>query len=144
VYQDAQGGIYITNSGFGIGSGSLTTEQIILEDTLIDEFTSINIVINGILAPEKYVIVQMDEDHNLIARSEFDQGTTPDLYAIKPETAYIIVETHRRTPNTEQSIIREIFSLDGDMDETERYFNTFSVREDGIAIRHTTHYERLR
>ncbi len=140
VYQSADGSVYVTSGTcFIVGNewfseGALYSQTIDSSASITENGVSktvsmsVKLSINVMLAPEKIVICQLDENYHLIAQNEYLPAEMPD--AITPErgTACLIVETH----SSGGSIARSIYGV-----ETEG-IETYFVREDGICLVHRT------
>jgi len=77
----------------------------------------------------------VDADHNMLAQAEYAPGAVPSIYLPKPETAYIIVESHRLTPNAAERVTRSIYNRE---DEPGTPFSTLSAGANGTFVHHTT------
>jgi len=144
VYQSADGSVYlVSGEGFSFSTESLGEGAVYSQTldaattatengTVITDTTSIKVSISVISAPERIVIVQMDNDNALIFQTEYKPGALPDVIALEPNTAYFIVETHKRDDMESPIISRDIYGKDTENIET------FFVRADGFCVKHGT------
>ena len=144
VYQTREGELYVTTGqGFSTG-GSMAEGQVysqtMEEVTTIDLngekaswSTSVTTNIVGIILPEKYVLVYMDELNRILVSQEYAPGNVMPEMNVPGETAYIILEAHKRGTDGEITIDREI------IDRGEESFSTFWINADGICIKGDTY-----
>ena len=85
-----------------------------------------------ILAPERIVILQMNSDNAMISQTEYKPDEIPKDFALEADTAYLIVETHKRDHTGNVKVYRAIYGRDAETIET------FYVREDGVCIKNGT------
>jgi hypothetical protein len=92
---------------------------------------------------DKVAVLQMDKDNNLLSQMEYTPDTFPDSISPKPETSYLIVESHSN--NKAGTVSRSIHSksnkfsnYDYDSDTT---IEIFIARVDGICIKHKSQIE---
>ena len=83
-------------------------------------------------APEKIVILQMGSDNAVISQNEYKPYEMPKDFTLETDTAYFIVETHKRDDAGNMKIYREIYGRDAESIET------FFVRADGVCVKHGT------
>jgi hypothetical protein len=143
VYQDADGGIYVI-SGSGISTAGIDVEGAVMSQTLDASYSvtekgvtktdsfSVTLGVAVMYAPEKIVVLQMDENSAIVSRTQFTPGTLPDEISRAPRTAYTIVETHSRDGAGEPVVSRKVY---GAQDES---FDTFAARDDGICVKRAT------
>lgn len=140
VYQSADGNVYATSgSGFlmdgMLGEGAAFAQTMEETTTVTENETSksvsmsIHISIESMLAPERIVLLQMDEESNIVARDVFAPGAVPEELAAHPDAAYMVLETHKTGTEGAPVVTRELF-VKGD----ER-LHTFYCRSDGICIK---------
>ena len=144
VWQSAEGSVYAVSgdsfmfSSEAHGEGSAYAQTMDATTTITEngkakkDSISIKISISVMYAPEKIVILQMDPDNVVISRSEYEPGEMPKDIMLKTDTAYFIVETHKRDDTGNIKIHREIYGRDVENIET------FFVREDGVCVKHWT------
>lgn len=142
IYQQPDGRIYVTNgSSFSnSGEGEATQGSATLDETMAmtengktKKFTTnIKISMSSMFAPEKIVIIQLDKNSSILSRQEFAPGAVPDKMLPEEDTAYIIVEAHKRNNAGEAVVTREIYS---ERDET---LATFMVRGDRVLAKALT------
>jgi len=147
VFQTSEGDIFLTpGSGFSghglktegrIFSTSWTETRTVTENRAeITHSTSVTLNVNGMFAPVKIVLLQMDEYNNIVARTQFAPDEMPDVYYLNAATTYIIVETHRNSPEAHDRVVRElvprVYAWEGQL------ISTFMAREDGILEKNWT------
>ncbi len=137
VYQEEDGDVYAMHSGPGLGIDEELSEGSMASQTM-DEVTTVtengkaktvrtNVKVNlaMMFKPEMIAVYEMDENSQILTKNEYEPGKLPEVYQPLPETAYIMVETHKKGPE-DTVVTREIF------DQTMEYLETFYAREDGI------------
>jgi hypothetical protein len=147
VYQSADGSVYaVSGSGFtvnneaysegGVYSQTLeaTTSETVNGKVKTDSI-SVKLSISVMFTPEKITVIQMDEENAVLSQMAYAPDVMPESIPTEPETAYLIVETHKRGETGEIEISREIYSSDANSIET------FYVREDGICLKKWTAVE---
>lgn len=148
VYQSADGSVYVTTSGSGFmvndesySEGSVYSQTLEAVTTVTEngetktDSMSVTVSISVMFAPEKIVILQMDADSSILSRTEYAPGSVPESLVPEADTAYLIVETHKRDDTNSLKIAREVYGRDAES------FETFSVREDGICVKRWTQIE---
>lgn len=144
VYQTSDGDVYvITGQGFStdgrMGEGqvySQTMEQVTTINMNGEKeswSTKVTTRIEGVLLPEKYILIQMDEGNQILRSEEYAPGNVMPEMAIPDDTAYIILEAHRQGIDGEITTDREI------IDRGEETFSTFWINADGICIKGDTY-----
>lgn len=137
IYQQPDGRLYVTSGssmgnsgseGEGMGMTSTLDETTAMtENGKTKKFTTnIKISISSMFPPEKIVLLQMDKGSSILSRQEFAPGDVPSELVPEEDTAYIIVETHKRDNFGEVVIGRELYSGKDEM------LFTFMVRGDGV------------
>jgi len=146
VYQSADDRVY-TLAGGGISTHGVQSEGSVMSQTLEATTTvtengetktygiSVTLSINIMIPPEKIVLLEMDTDNNLISRVEYMPGSLPKSLLPNPETAYIIVETHKKCLSEGDIVARDIYSKDAES------IKTFFARDDGLCVNHWTYIE---
>jgi hypothetical protein len=89
------------------------------------DITTVELAISIKLPPERIVILQMDAASRIITSNEYKPGDVPDEISPHPETAFIIVETHRHTQG-ENPVIRDLYN------KTDGNIETFYEMENGV------------
>ena len=56
----------------------------------------ISVGIESVFAPERLVVLQMNEDHQKITQNEYVPGQLPEPLVVEEETSYLLVETWKR------------------------------------------------
>lgn len=140
VYQSESGEVYLVpGQGMSYGaelsagiSGTYTLkeEQTVMTDGALETVAfGIEVGICFLPTPTGTRILRFDEDGNLLSAKNDAPGELPPEILTTSDTAYLIVETHMRSAQGEETVQRELF-CPGD----ERLF-TFYCREDGICIK---------
>ena len=143
VYQDAAGNVYVTTGSSGMSSG-VSTEGTAFSQSYKESHTetdngkettseiSITITVSVKNTPDKLVILQMDEDHFVIARDEYAPGTVPESINPKSGVAYIISESHSTDAEGKTQVTRAMHGRDAE------YIRSYHDRGDGILIAQDT------
>jgi hypothetical protein len=141
VYQSADGSVYaVSGSGFTVNSEAYSEGAVYsqtLEATTSEtvngkaktDSTSVKLSISIMFTPEIITVIQMDDKNAALSQMAYVPDAMPESIPTKPDTAYLIVETHKQGETGEIEISREIYSRDADGIET------FYVRDDGICIK---------
>lgn len=145
VYQSTDGSVYAVSEfgGFLVNTEAYSegpvlsfplhrTTTVRENGETVTESTSITIGFSVLFAPEKIIVLQMDENNQPISQMEYSPDSMPERIMPEVDTVYFIVETIKRDESGSPKSLREIYDRD-----TGR-FATFSVREDGICIEHWT------
>ena len=74
-------------------------------------------------------VLQFDEDGNIVAKEDYAAGDLPFKITTSSGAEYIIVETHMKSRDGKETVIRELFQPD------DKTLFAFSCREDGICIK---------
>jgi hypothetical protein len=139
VYQSSDGRVYAMDGHAGYMASESDAEDFMYAETLFETSNvkengknkkvtaSIEISFAAMFEPERIVISQMNDDNDIIVRNEYKPGNTPEELAPKPETAYIIAETHKTDGAGKEVVTREIFTEQ----DTELY--TFYLGNHGIC-----------
>lgn len=103
VYQNTKGEVYAlgtTPVGYHAVSMSGCSETIRQEinapigDRIITSGGSVTMEIEAISLPEQYVILEMDENSQMLKRTEYAPEEMPKEYVPMEETAYIVVQAY--------------------------------------------------
>lgn len=143
VYQTPEGELYVT-TGQGFSTDSMVEGQVYSQTmeevttiTLNGETeswsTSVTTNIVGVILPEKYVLVYMDAQNQILSSGEYAPGNLLPEMTIPGDTAYIILEAHKQGADGEITVDREI------VDRGEESFSTFWINTDGICIKGETY-----
>ena len=144
VYQSADGSVYaVSGSGFtfhdeAYGEGSVYSQTMDATVTTTangkakTDSTSVTLSISTMFAPEKIAVLQMDAGSAILSKAEYAPDAVPASISLEPQTAYLIVETHKRDDAGQINISREIYGSDAESIET------FFAREDGICEKQWT------
>lgn len=144
VYQTPEGDVYmVDNTDIAIGH-AIKNEQDVWSFTQEDSITffhnekpatrgvTFTITLATAFEPTQIVILQMDENSQIIARDSFVPGQLPESIAPTENAAYLIVETHKLSPDGETVIIREVY------DSGKSIMHTAYAREDGVLVKQST------
>lgn len=101
IYQTSEGKIYLTkgtslSSNAGDFSQSISSERKITDSSGNEKVKSIDIKFNfkEMEAVDKYVLVQMDENHQVIQKEELIADTSNLEFTPHQQTSYIVVEKY--------------------------------------------------
>lgn len=125
VYQNADGEVYALGTsplGFHAVSMSGCTQSISQEISVdIGEVQtsggSVSLMIEAVKLPETYVILEMDEKHQLVNKMEYTPEEMPESYVPMVDTAYIVVEGH-----SGEEVTRTVYSPDDDDARIQSFF----------------------
>ena len=144
VFQTADGRVFLT-SGSGYSFHGNTTEGRIWSVTLSESITTtqnrventysatITINLETMFPPERFVLLQMDKDSQIVRRTEFTPDQTHQPFHLEAATEYLILETHRAIPAESahnDTIIRELLTSDTS------HITIPTARHDGIIEKH--------
>lgn len=144
VYQDSENRVYLlaTNGGYMV-SGTQSEGQVFAEnykaETTVTEgwkskkvSFSIDLSLSVLFPSEQIVVLQMDDASKVVLRTEYEPGTLPQNLVPEKDTAYIVVETHKRDTTDSLVVSREVY------DPNDTAIETFYCREDGISVKQVT------
>jgi len=141
VYQSPDGSVYLTSSGMSMSIGPMSSGA---SSTLSETHTttengqsytkdiSIKMTIDFMFAPENIVILQMGTASQILSREEYTPGELPENFEPLENTEYLIVETHGRDNEGEQTITCEVFGKD------EESFATYFANTDKACTTQST------
>lgn len=147
VYQTAEGQVYLAGGNGGMSSEGDHDEGELFSTTLSSESastlggersatgSSVTVRMSVMFAPEEIVLIQMDGDSRELSRRSFVPGRLPERLTLAEGCAYVLAETHKRDPEGEASVTRELISLNKD---GSTLFTSFYVREDGLCLQQST------
>ena len=147
VYQSADGRVYaLSGDSFHViseayGEGPIYSQTMDAQSSVTvngqtkKESVSVKLSINGMYAPEKIVVLQMDEENGVLSQVEYKADKMPEVITAEPKTAYLIIETYRHDGQGEIDLARAIYSRGAQSIET------FYSREDGVCVKHWTRIE---
>lgn len=134
IYQTPDGEVYLLPSssygiqtgeeGESIGIGMEESKTVTADRETKTEKRAIQLNIRTVAPVGRLVLLQMDADSRVLDRREFMPGQAPETLTPQADTAYIILESHRR----DGSVDREIFNK---KDET---LQSYDLREDGYYV----------
>lgn len=125
VYVDGDGNYYVTaGQGFSTNGanavGGVYTQKLEESHTITENgksktiSISIAISIGTMYEPEKYVLLQMNENNEIIQQDTYLPGELPTDLLPAADTEYILLETHNRTAQNKDRVAREIFNKNDD------------------------------
>lgn len=144
VYQCADGSVYLTGgSGYQVSYHSDDEGQE-YSQTVEETFTVtengksvtksmfVKVAVNRQFRTEQVRVLQMDGDSGILSQMLYEPGTLPEEFRPGSETAYLIVESHKRDAANNPVVTRGLYG------KTEERFTTFAETENGIAQGYTT------
>ena len=139
VYQSPDGSVYLTASRMSMVAGPFGSSSILSDTYTVTEneksYTkdiTIKVNLEFMFAPENIVILQMGSDSQVLSREEYTPGKLPENFEPLENTEYLIVETHGRDYEGEQTITREVFGKD------EESFATYFANTDKVCTSQST------
>lgn len=135
VFQQADGQVYlIPGDSFYLGGGteegqlwSQTMTTTTLQDGTVTE-TTVTLEIEALYRPEAIVVMALDEESQLLSRTEYLPGQAPEVLFPGSAAAFLLVETRKTAPDGTAVVSRALIPRE------EETFTTFSCREDGICV----------
>ena len=146
VYQTEDGSVYV-ESGDSFMQGCTTSEGAFMTQTISDTTTTTNngvseskgntvaLSIAFLYAPEKIVVIQMDQNNEVVKKSEFIPGTLPETLKPEAATEYIVVETHKKDAEGSPLVTREMYTKEDDA------VSSYYARADGICVNQSASLE---
>lgn len=140
VYQTEDGQIYLT-SGSGISTDGVLAEGTMMSQKLEEtssttmnggkeEFgLSVEIQIVGVYLPEKYVLIRMSEDDQVLDREEYIPGRFPEEIKFDAETAYVLLKGQRTNGEGEPETFLEVY------DRLDSCISTMESLSDGVCTK---------
>ncbi len=119
VYQTDDGRVYLT-PGQGLSSSYMEQEGLTMtyhqtaasSQTINEEQTSdttfVEVFITTLFPAQDIVLLQMDINHNMIAKSSYTPETMPDSITLDANTDYFIIENHKEDLQGNRIITRTI------------------------------------
>lgn len=134
VYQTTEGEVYALGTapmGYHAVSMSGCSETIsqTVVTTLGDrtiKSADITLTIQTVSLPEKYVILEMDGDNQVVSRTEYAPEEMPEWLTTQMNTAYLVVESH-----SGDTVERAVYSRDDENVQIESFYPA----ELGICIK---------
>lgn len=130
VYQTANGDVYaMQGTGFGgnVDEFAFKTEETTTstdtEGNILTNSFTLDLTVKEMMAPEAIWILQMDEDHQVIASAEYAPGEYPDDLILATDCAYILVENQGETETT-----RTLYQ------KQDAGITCYAAREDGVMV----------
>ena len=134
VYQTPDGEVYVlSDKPMSYDVATMDGCSNTLSQTIKDYGCTATLTIAHVTLPETYVVLEMDENHQLLGRYEYTPETIPGNWHPGPETAYIILEA------AGEETTRTIYSPDDDLS----VMNTYRPGAYGLCIQGATtiHWE---
>lgn len=139
VFEDGNGNYYVTaGQGFSTSGdnavGGIYTQKLEESHTITENnetktvSVSISISLGTMYEPEKYVLLQMDANNQILQKDVYEPGSLPTDLEPKSKTEYILLETHNRLASKDETVTRTIFNRNND------HLTTFYANEDGFMI----------
>lgn len=140
VYQLPDGRVYLlSGSGFDLGGAygegeiwatNLKESQ---EETLNGRTKdawdcSVTLHISLMYWPQSYIVWEMSEDSQVLSRREYNPGHLPKELELGAETAFVLLESQRLSPEGETVTERTVY------EPGEEYMESFHCREDGLCV----------
>lgn len=93
VYQTPDGDVYaLSDDPAGFAADMVGSVWYAQEERTDGRGCAVSLTIEKVVLPETYVILEMDESHQIRNRAEFTPGELPEIYTPGADTAYIILE----------------------------------------------------
>ena len=146
VYQTEDGSVFV-ESGNSFGQDGVISEGTFVTNTISDTTTTTNngesqsnansvaLSIAFLYTPDKIVLIQMNQNSEVVKRSEFIPGTLPETFKPESATEYIVMETYKKDSEGSPLVTREMYTKENDA------VFSYYVREDGICVNHSTSLE---
>lgn len=143
VYQSTNGRVYAM-SGNGISFNGNTSEGAVFSKTMDETNTvtengetntysiSTKISISVIYPPQRIFVLQFDSDGGILSRDEYLPGALPEAITPEQGCSYIVLETHKTSPESGEVVTRSLYQANDDTLES------FYCREDGICVKQYT------
>lgn len=129
VYQTPDGEVYVlSDKPLSYDVASMEGCSNTLSQSIKDYGCTATLTIEHVVLPQTYVILEMDEDHQLLGRYEYTPETVPGNWHPGPETAYIILEA------AGEETVRSIYSPDDSIS----VMNTYRPGAYGLCIQGAT------
>lgn len=131
VYQTGDGEVYLMQGsgcnynpeiGGAFAHSISETRTVTEDDVTTEESTTVKITMDMVEVAKKVILIQMDENHQELARIEAVPGGMPEELTVETDCAYILVEQIQADGTVIRNICQE--------DEIQVYYD----RGDGICI----------
>jgi hypothetical protein len=144
VYQSADGRVYVTSGSSGFSTEGTDVEGQLYSQTMsasttvtengkaVKDSVSVELGLSIMFAPEKIVILQMDENSAVLHRAEYDPKDVPEEIRAEDGAQYIVVETHSKDAQGYPHISRKIY------DRGAESLESFFCREDNVCVKRWT------
>jgi hypothetical protein len=146
VYQDAAGNVYVT-TGSGSTSIGHTAEGTVFSQSYKESYTetvngkqtaddvSVTVAVSMKYDAEEFAILQMDDEHTVLARDEYAPGAVPETITPRSGTAYMISESRAKDADGKTQVSRVLYGRDA------QYIRSYRDRGDGILLAQDTKIE---
>lgn len=145
IYQTGDGEFYLVGDNFGIAAMAVegdnraitysdqitTTEEL---KTTTEKF-SVTVTYQTMYKPNKITLCQMDENHQLIKRDNYEPGKLPEKIQAEKDAAYFMIETEKTDGEGKTHIMREIYEP---TDYEEEQIETFYPLDSGMMSKQRT------
>lgn len=145
IYQTGDGEFYLVVENFGTAPGTVegencattysdqvtTTEGL---ETTTEKF-SVTVAYNTMYSPNKITLCQMDKNHQLIKRDNYEPGKLPEKIQAEKDAAYFMIETEKTDGEGKTHITREIYEP---TDYEEERIETFYPLDSGMISKQCT------
>lgn len=138
IYRTPEGDLY-TTTGSGVSGdlqdgGSMTqtldeTYTLTLGEKRTQEHFTVKFTVTPVDPIENIVLLQMNEKNQVLSRQEFQPGKVPESLTPEKETAYLLVESHRKNPKGVSIIDRDLY------DREDEILTTYQEQEEGYFAR---------
>lgn len=144
VYQLPDGRVYLlSGSGFSMGPGygegevwstnlKESTEETLNGRTQDAWDCSVTLHIDLMYWPQSYTVCEMGADNAVLSRTEYNPGRLPEELTLGADTAYVLLESRRLSPEGETVTERTIY------EPGEEYLESFHCRADGVCVPDST------
>ncbi len=137
IYQTSDGRIYSTRSAgrsFEMFNGEVcslkvdATTSITTNNNVQSSGISVTITVVGIDIPDHFSILQYGSDGELLSRSDYPYGATPEELAPDQNCSFIVLETYSDTEKSDHYVSRRIYQMGSP------HLETYFYREGGICV----------
>lgn len=143
VYQTQDGRVYVESTGGNdfneidaegpLFSQTIEDKSVITENGTSEELKNTTTLSIEILnPPTKIVVLQMDQNSEIVSRTEYEPGKLPEALVPETSTEYIILETQKVDPQGAYVVTHELFTKD------DCALYSFYERADGICVKQYT------
>lgn len=127
IMQCPDGYIFL-QSYFGMGGNAHTGEYQLINQLITNQVDfNLQVNLHVAYAPALYTVVHMSKNHEILAYTSFEPDNISTEIKTFPQTAYIIVEKLRKSPEGEEFVTREIVCP-----QANEYLRVCTVNEQGV------------